>query len=215
MRRTSYWALYGTEAVARGFCKNCETYAFIIDGKYACCDTPTQALPKGYRRIFDVPLVRRAPKVADRDKILQEQEWRCLYCQRRFGARVYRKSREIVLRINWDHANPLCYSHDNSVHNFVAACQVCNRLKGASMFGSFDDARIELSQRWEAEGYTDVRPVRIILHRETSRGKILQRQMPSSELVPQNLSKGQDARRASNYDWEANGQRLLQFEPAE
>jgi len=36
---------------------------------------------------------------------------------------------------------PFSYSQNNYRYNFVAACQICNGLKGSSMFATVEEAR--------------------------------------------------------------------------
>lgn len=90
--------------------------------------------------------MRLGLRAGDRAKILDEQGYRCLYCQRRFGSVVYQRGRETVLRCEWDHMIPYCYSYDGRASNIAAACQLCNRGKGSKVFSTLDQARVWLMQ---------------------------------------------------------------------
>lgn len=176
-------AIYGNVTILRGYCRECSSYAFILEGKYVCCDKSAQELERGRKRMSDCPLKRAALPRWQQERILSIQQHRCFYCAHLFGAHVYRHSRELVLRITWDHINPYTYSLDNREQNYVAACHVCNGLKSALVFGGVDEARSYLSERWKEKGYGDVPPVQIVLSAETRASGVLQPEVPSEGLA--------------------------------
>jgi 5-methylcytosine-specific restriction endonuclease McrA len=49
-----------------------------------------------------------------------------------------------ILKVNWDHVVPFSYSQNNYAYNFVAACQICNGIKGSQMFKTLEEARIHI-----------------------------------------------------------------------
>ncbi|TLZ87260.1 MAG: hypothetical protein E6K00_05760 [Methanobacteriota archaeon] len=59
-----------------------------------------------------------------------------------FNSAVERKGRLIYLKVNWDHFVPFAYSQNNYAYNFVAACQICNGIKGSSTFRTLEEARV-------------------------------------------------------------------------
>src|SRR6266478_4777936 len=113
MRLRPHIALYGSTSIPRGYCSECEGYAFILDGKMACCDEPVPNAPMRFRRMSDCPSGRRGPSKKWRDWIMLHQRGQCFYCGRQFGSKVYRAERTICLRVHWDHVNPYIYSLDN------------------------------------------------------------------------------------------------------
>lgn len=173
-RRQAHYGLYGQVAIERAYCESCGTWAFVIDGRFKCCDERylDESVTKT-RRISDVALVRSGPTARYRKRQLSEQHYCCFYCDRRFGSTLWRRQKQIVLRVNWDHINPWVYSLDNKDINFVAACQICNGLKSSHVFGSLDEVRTFLHERIIEKGYSDVRPVQVRICRETPVAKIL------------------------------------------
>ncbi len=97
---------------------------------------------------------RRSPRIAQRRHILGKQRNRCLYCGFQFGAVVLRKSKPVVLQLNWDHFVPYAYGLTNADTNWVAACHICNGIKSCRMF--FDtvaEAQQFIREGWERKGY--------------------------------------------------------------
>ena len=185
MRRQGLWAVYGTVVIPRGYCSECDTYAFIIDQQFACCGNPAETDTERFVRMSDVAAARSGPSKRWRKYILELQQFRCFYCDRRFGSRVYRGLRMVSLCVHWDHVNPYVYSLDNRDQNFVAACHICNGIKSSLIFGSVEDARTHIRSRWEAKGYSDVPRVRNPVHSETTKAKILQSEVSQPRLENQ------------------------------
>lgn len=158
MLRKLETALYGNIAIPRAYCSDCESMAFVLDGKMACCDKrvgPVQ--PKKIKRVIEPELVRRIPTGADRNKILEAQNNSCFYCERRFGSRIIYKNKERILSLRWDHIVPWVFSQNNRPENFIAACQICNGVKLARMFDSVEDLRIYVLHEIERKGFRDVK----------------------------------------------------------
>jgi hypothetical protein len=68
---------------------------------------------------------------------------KCSYCERPFGTLVQYKGGTVVLRMEFDHVVPVS-TEQRGVYmegNVVAACHLCNRIKGALVFGSLAAAR--------------------------------------------------------------------------
>jgi len=62
-----------------------------------------------------------------------------------------RGSKFMRLTIHWDHYVPYAYQAANK--GFVAACNVCNRLKWSEVFEDLGEARRVLLSRWRQKGY--------------------------------------------------------------
>jgi 5-methylcytosine-specific restriction endonuclease McrA len=153
MKHGRYVALYGNVRIRRARCNICGTYALVVkDGSFACCGKPyRQRKPMHSRRISQPPFNRRqlAPRL--RRKILERQGFRCLYCGRQFGRAfpLGKKGLYKLLKIHFDHQIPFAYSANNDVHNFVAACHVCNLMKKDHIFQELEEARLFLAQKWQ------------------------------------------------------------------
>ena len=102
---------------------------------------------------------RRRPGKLARDRILEAQGNRCFYCRLPFGGVIYRRSRPVTLRLEWDHVLPFSYSLDNRPANFVAACHVCNGIKGALYFDTPAKAAAYIDEHRIFKGYRLLAPV--------------------------------------------------------
>ena len=148
-------AYYGTTRILRAFCIDCQRPAFIIRGRFACCDEKFVGEPTKIKRMSEVALGRDTPSKKRQTQLLNEQDNRCLYCGRRFGEYVYRDKKAIRLRIHWDHKTPYCYSLDNRPDNFAAACHICNGMKSGFVYNTIEEAQIAITNRWKEKGFTD------------------------------------------------------------
>ena len=97
---------------------------------------------------------RNTPRFSVQAKVLNEQDYRCGYCLFPFGSVVYRQGNREVTSLTWDHFVPYSYIQNNPDANWVAACQVCNRLKSSLIFDNIGEARIYVLKRWEDRAYT-------------------------------------------------------------
>lgn len=148
-------ATYGSVAILRGRCPSCQTYALIIDGRYACCNNRTEELHvTRTKSMSPAPEFRKPIPRAEKERILSEQDHRCLYCLKQFGTKVVYHARERVIRIHWDHKVPFSYGHDNRVSNIAAACQFCNQWKTNTMFRSIEEIQVYVQDRWSKEATT-------------------------------------------------------------
>lgn len=182
--RTPHLAIYGNIRVTRGYCSNCETYAFVSDGKLRCCERQYGEEPKSQKRMSQAPWLRQRPSAKMQQSILNEQDYRCLYCFRRFGSVVYRNGKTVKLRIHWDHQVPWSYGQNNQPSNFAAACHVCNGIKWAHIFKSIEEIRIYVEAKWREKEYIDeeVRPVRIRLSPVSPVAKVLQAELQTQGM---------------------------------
>lgn len=148
-------AIYGSVAIEKGYCRECRDYSFVVDGKLVCCDTPPSSPPRSYHRVSTSGRIATRLTKAQREAKLKQQNYRCCYCLRPFGNVVIRRTRQIVLKWEWDHFVPVAYARDNSTDNFVAACQVCNSLKSARCFDTWEEAHAYLREKWVSKGIVD------------------------------------------------------------
>jgi 5-methylcytosine-specific restriction endonuclease McrA len=87
-------------------------------------------------------------RVASRLAVRQHQ--RCAYCLYAFGTVVLRRGRyqPIILSPTVDHIEPYTYLGNDSPRNVVAACQVCQHIKGARIFSSIQDIQTFVRKQW-------------------------------------------------------------------
>jgi hypothetical protein len=146
-------ALYGNAKITRGWCYVCRRYAFVVDGAIQCCDRPVDdQAPTRARRMSEPLQSRKLPPPKWRAWRMEQQGFRCFYCDRAFDSSVVTMSGGRVkkrrLMAVWDHMTPFKYSQDNRDHNFVAACCLCNGIKRDKIFQTIEEARLFLAARW-------------------------------------------------------------------
>lgn len=66
---------------------------------------------------------------------------------------VLRDGDPVRLLLNWDHFVPYVHSQNNHGVNFLAACHVCNGIKGDRCFGTVDEAKSYIIAQRIAKGY--------------------------------------------------------------
>lgn len=151
--RSSYVGLYGSVALKKGFCKKCQGFAFVIDGKLRCCDEAYIDDPKRYRRESEAEPRKRRPPKEYAEAQLKEQGNRCFWCGIEFGRRILRRGTPIKTELAWDHMIPFTYSNDNRTRNFVASCHVCNSIKGSLIFKTIEECRTYVYLKRQEKGY--------------------------------------------------------------
>ena len=142
MPKGQHYAHYGNVVIQREYCVRCRQYALLIDGKLTCCGSLSNFDSTRMKRMSQAQDRRKGPNAAERQTILDLQGNRCLYCDLLFNSAVERRGRLIFLKVNWDHFVPFAYSQNNYAYNFVAACQICNGIKGSNTFKTLEEARI-------------------------------------------------------------------------
>ena len=146
-----HYAFYGNVRMERVFCDNCKTYSLVVDGGRACCDEPFDNEDgMGYKVMSSPEPKRTTPTQYEKQDILQAQDGCCFYCGLEFGEVVWdnRKKKARTLKINWDHFTPYAYGFNNKSSNFVASCNICNRLKSSKVFDTIDEAKEYMKKRW-------------------------------------------------------------------
>jgi hypothetical protein len=151
MLRKDYIGIYGNVNLRKSWCVSCQQMAIVLRGLLQCCEKPIDCDPQRFKRESIAEQRRHLPPAEDRRAQLKMQENRCIYCERQFGSRVYRKMRLVRLRICWDHFVPYALMQDNRAVNFVAACHLCNSWKSDKVFQTLTDARLYLYAKWRSE----------------------------------------------------------------
>jgi 5-methylcytosine-specific restriction endonuclease McrA len=146
-------AVYGNTGLERGFCKQCQSFALIFDGKLACCGGEMAGRAKDARRMIAAQQKRRKPTIPYQREQLARQEHRCLYCQFHLDGIVCRDGVPHKIRVHWDHVVPYAYSQNNKESNFIASCHVCNGIKGSKMFPTVEDAKTWIAKRRAEKGW--------------------------------------------------------------
>jgi hypothetical protein len=98
-------------------------------------------------------MTRQHPRVAERNRAIEKQNNQCLYCEIPIGTPIWRHSKTVILRLNWDHFVPYAYLARSPRDNWVLACHVCNRIKSCRMFDTVQAAREVILPERVARGY--------------------------------------------------------------
>ena len=133
-------ASYGRMILLKRFCPWCKRYAIVVEDKFCCCGKSVGdwngEFKIRHKRESEVPGKKIAVNKRDKKRILEHQNYQCLYCGARLGGRG--------VRVEYDHFIPFAFSGDNSRFNMVASCGKCNRLKSAFLFSSVEEARVHI-----------------------------------------------------------------------
>lgn len=174
--------------MVRVYCESCRRHALVVQDVKQCCGERADENPGRIKRMSEPESRRRLPGMADRQVILESQNFRCLYCDVAFDGYVYFRGQFKKVKLNWDHMAPYAYSMDNKHQNFAAACQFCNSWKGGLIFKTVDEVRIYVAAKWEKErgegrelrerGVLDAVPSK------TEMAEVLQSEMPVPRLGP-------------------------------
>src|SRR5262245_26701037 len=147
-------AIYGSVSIQRERCQDCGDVAFVLSGKMACCGLPLEAEAGKPRRMSASSGVRQMPAMEERRGILDRQGGRCFYCGTVFGDVAHKDGRPPrVLGVCWDHVEPFCWQSNNQPLNFVAACAICNGIKGSKVFPAHSDAIAYVWHRRARKGW--------------------------------------------------------------
>src|SRR5690242_10677403 len=94
-----YMGLYGNVAIHKAYCPSCNGFFFVIGGALACCGRLVAASPARYKRESPAEQRRRLTPAAARRARLELQQWRCFYCDRRFGSVVFKWTKPLRLMV--------------------------------------------------------------------------------------------------------------------
>lgn len=174
-------ALYGNVQIPRAHCPSCGGASLVVGGRFQCCGRQFQSSIRQTKRMSEPVQRRRLPSAEKRRRMLEAFDYRCAYCERSFGSHVAIDGKSHRLVIHWDHVVPYAYSQDNRTENFLPACQLCNRWKGALCFQTIDEVRLYVAQKWEQrKAVPELRP--LVSPLPTDGSEVLQRAMPLEVL---------------------------------
>lgn len=146
--------IYGSLALESETCPSCGDRAFVLDGRMACCGAEPTRRSSGIRRESGASNRRQIPSREVQAQILTIQHGRCIYCGSVFGDVAVRGSLVRNLAPCWDHVEPFAWQSNNQPVNFVAACSICNGIKGSRVFKTLEEATIVVYRRRKAKGWT-------------------------------------------------------------
>lgn len=146
--------LYGSVALVRHYCNDCETDAFYIDGELKCCGKRIEK-PKlsGKERMSESLTKRLSDSVKSRALSLQHN--RCYICGVDLLADLWYKTRSGRIKkmtVEFDHFIPRSYCASNDLENIYAMCILCNRFKGSKMYEDRDEATRSILSMRESQG---------------------------------------------------------------
>lgn len=141
-------AIYGSVAIERHYCPDCQRMSLVLDGLLACCSEAVRQRPHQYKKMATGSARRARPSPALQRQLLEEQNGCCLYCDRRFGTTYSLGNRQFTVHLTWDHQIPFVYLQANGDRNWAAACNRCNGWKGSRMFDTVQDVRDYVATRW-------------------------------------------------------------------
>lgn len=145
-------SLFGNVALLRSRCSNCRRTSILIPAEgsgflTSCCEVPARR-PKAVRRESGCDHIRKKPPLAFQKEQLALQEHCCFWCLKAFYSSVVVRRKRSLLVVEWDHMVPYSYNQNNAPHNFVAACQFCNRWKSARIFRNTEEGRDFVERKW-------------------------------------------------------------------
>jgi len=147
-------SLYGGNKLLRGYCKRCKLYSIIVDGEFICCGRKAKNLSilgveqmsfgKSKRKI-----ISRSTKIA----ILEMQNNQCYWCGKDLSETCYFRSGKVFsLKTVFDHYIAWAYGRNDNKENIVAACNLCNAIKGDLVFSDENKIRKYIQDRIKAKG---------------------------------------------------------------
>ena len=147
---------YGDVVLLKGYCKECKTKSFIIDGEFQCCDSKVSELhdKEIKKREIEGESKRSRIKKKVRLEILEKQNNKCIYCENDFDTPFWhdKKKRYIKIRVHFDHFISWNYSRDNQKNNLYAACHICNGIKSDKFFYNLISAKEYINERRRVKG---------------------------------------------------------------
>lgn len=146
---------FGSVGIEKEWCPNCRDWAFVLDGIMVCCGFKRPRItPKIYRGSIATGR-RQRPSSEEQGLILSSQRGRCFYCGSVFGdvARHEKMVKARLLLPVWDHVEPFIWQSNNQTMNFVAACWLCNGIKGSLIFSTPEEAVEYVYRRRKQKGW--------------------------------------------------------------
>ena len=146
-------AIYGSSYLVREECPWCKAYAFVIDGKFTCCDMPGQKTTQDKKVFSQARNKKKKPSQIKQRELAETQENRCFYCKRLIGDFYIYRGKTRQLKRHWDHLLPYCFARDNQDTNFVLACNICNSIKSDLVFKTLEDSSEYIDIIRKKKGY--------------------------------------------------------------
>lgn len=150
-------SMYGNVALLKGYCNNCKNEAFIIDGEFSCCGTnPHEQFNKQrIKREIEGENVRTRISSKIKIKILEQQNNKCIYCEKELDGYVWdnKRSKYRKIVIHFDHFISWNYSRDNKENNLYASCNICNQIKSDKHFYNLISAKEYINEKRKEKGY--------------------------------------------------------------
>lgn len=130
--------VYGNITIPTDYCYQCHARSFVFDDKIACCGSPCPPRPvQGFKIIADVVFKRHPISAKLARKILDSQDYCCIYCSARFGSMRNFKGKNEIVKLHFDHLIPFVYGGNHT--RIVAACSRCNVHKSDKYFDNLAD----------------------------------------------------------------------------
>lgn len=138
---SDHLAVYGVTKIKRSFCNKCKDYAFVIDKTFTCCYEPYTENVSKFKVMTQSMIIRKKPSVDVQRRLLLAQGNKCKYCKITFGELYFRDGKPKISRIHYDHLVPYSYQNHCPDNNWVAACNVCNLIKGNKIFNTIEEVK--------------------------------------------------------------------------
>jgi 5-methylcytosine-specific restriction endonuclease McrA len=152
-------SIYGNTVLLKALCPICKEYNIVIDGVLTCCKTKleTKRVHSFTKRETNPRQQRKNLPVSEKQRILKEQNYSCIYCTEKFGSYVARIDKVIKVRAHFDHVIPYSFAQNNHKNNFVAACSICNGIKHDFVFETLEEARKYIMEIRDKKRYTSLK----------------------------------------------------------
>jgi 5-methylcytosine-specific restriction endonuclease McrA len=152
-------AVYGNKKLVRIYCPDCDCWTLVLKGIKLCCDEESDAMPDKFKVMISAARIRKKPGRKAKKNLLEQFNYSCVYCERRFDTFVEMAGKMHRIRLNWDHQIPFSYSYNNNSENFLPACNFCNGWKSNRIFQTIDEVKVYVNQKWEKQTKKNQLPV--------------------------------------------------------
>lgn len=150
---------YGRVSLIRATCPKCQSMSIVLDGRTTCHKELVDTSVTRTKRAAEAKADHRALTKKQRQELSDSQGGLCFYCFNAFGTMYIRGSTVGHLTLNVDHSVPYSYLQSSESHNLVAACHVCNMLKGNRLFDTIEEARAYVEAAWQKKRIMEPNPV--------------------------------------------------------
>lgn len=143
-------ALYGDVQLIKAYCERCESNAFVINGRLACCGFELKVNPKHQYR--ESPIKNIDPEM--RERIKHHSDNRKARMEDNGGSHTIKEWRDLCKKYSYlclccgerkplteDHIIPVVLGGTDDISNIQPLCQECNCRKS----GKFIDYRPKFS----------------------------------------------------------------------